>query len=107
VALVRKLPTHWELSAEDLKRVGHKLQESVAQFADTFSRIESAQLCQLYVPGLLSDTVRKNIEAIALELEGPEAVRGSQRLLCDYRWDEPWLRQRHWEVSAARWPIER
>jgi len=81
--------------------VGQELQEFVAQFADTFSRIEPARLTQLYVQGLLSDTVRKNIEAIALELEGPEAVRGLQRLLCDYQWDEPWLRQRHWEVSAA------
>jgi len=95
------LPPHWELSAEDLKSVGQELQEFVAQFADTFSRIESAQLSQLYVQGLLSDTARKNVEAMALELEGPEAVRGLQRLLCDYQWDETWLRQRHWEVSAA------
>lgn len=96
-----KLPPHWELSAEDLKCVGHELQAFVAQFADTFCRIEPARLTQLYVQGLLSDTPRKNIEAIALELEGPEAVRGLQRLFCDYQWDESWLRQRHWEVSAA------
>jgi SRSO17 transposase len=96
-----KLPPHWELSADDLNTVGHELQTFVAQFADTFCRIESAQLAQLYVQGLLSDTVRKNIEAIALELEGPEAVRGLQRLLSDYYWDEAWLRQRHWEQTAA------
>jgi SRSO17 transposase len=96
-----KLPPHWELSAQDLNCVGHELQEFVAQFADTFGRIEPAQLTQLYVQGLLSDTARKNVEAMALELQGPEAVRGLQRLLCDCQWDEPWLRQRHWEVSAA------
>jgi SRSO17 transposase len=96
-----KLPPQWELSADDLKSVGQELQTFVAQFADTFSRIESAQLSQLYVQGLLSDTARKNVEAIALELAGPEAVRGLQRLLTDYQWDEPRLRQRHWEASAA------
>ena len=96
-----KLPPHWELSAEDLNCVGQELHEFVAQFADTFSRIEPARLTQLYVQGLLSDTARKNAEAMALELQGPEAVRGLQRLLCDYQWDEAWLRQRHWELSAA------
>lgn len=96
-----KLPPPWELSAEDLKSVGQELQAFTAQFADTFRRIEPAELCQLYVQGLLSDTARKNVEAIALELAGPEAVRGLQRLLTDYQWDEPWLRQRHWELSAA------
>jgi SRSO17 transposase len=96
-----KLPPHWELSAEDLNCVGQELQEFVAQFANTFGRIEPARLTQLYVQGLLSDTARKNVEAMALELQGPAAVRGLQRLLCEYAWDEPWLRQRHWEVSAA------
>ena len=96
-----KLPPHWELSAEDLKSAGQELQEFTAQFADTFRRIEPSALCQLYVQGLLSDTARKNVEAIALELAGPEAVRGLQRLLTDYQWDEPWLRQRPWEMSAA------
>jgi hypothetical protein len=96
-----KLPPHWELSADDLKSVGQELQEFTAQFADTFRRIEPSELCQLYVQGLLSDTARKNVEAIALELVGPEAVRGLQRLLTDYQWDEPWLRQRHWKLSAA------
>ncbi len=96
-----KLPPQWELSAADLKSVGQELQAFTAQFAATFRRIEPAQLCQVYVQGLLSDTARKNVEAIALELAGPEAVRGLQRLLTDYQWDEPWLRQRHWELSAA------
>lgn len=96
-----KLPPYWELSAEDLKRVGQELQVFTAQFADTFRRIEPAQWCQLYVQGLLSDTARKNVEAIALELAGPEAVRSLQRLMSDYQWDESWLRQRHWELAAA------
>jgi len=96
-----KLPPQWELSVADLNHVGQELQEFAAQFADTFRRIEPAELCQLYLQGLLSDTARKNVEAIALELAGPEAVRGLQRLLSDYQWDEPRLRQRHWELSAA------
>ncbi len=96
-----KLPPQWELTPEDLQSVGEQLTKFTAQFDNTFGRIEPAQLARLYVQGLLSDTERKNIEAIALELAGPEKVRGLQRFMCDYQWDELWLRQRHWELSAA------
>jgi hypothetical protein len=84
-----KLPPHWALDADDLKHVGQELQEFTAQVAETFRRIEPAQLCRRYLQGLLSDTARKNVEAIALALAGPEAVRNLQRFVTDYQWDEP------------------
>ena len=39
------------------------------------------ELEEINLRGFLSDTERKNMEAIALELRGPEAVRGLQCLL--------------------------
>ena len=95
-----KLPAQWELSVEDLENVRQDLNEFTAQFEGTFARIESSQLCQLYVQGLLSDTERKNVEAIALELEGPERVRNLQRFVSDYEWDEAQIRQEHWKLCA-------
>lgn len=95
-----KLPPELNLKEEDLACVGEELSEFVALFRPTFRRIEPFELCELYLQGLLSDTERKNIEAIALELLGPDAVRNLQRFMSDYRWDEPWLKQRHWELCA-------
>lgn len=95
-----KLPPDWELSVEDLENVRRDLNEFTAQFNDTFRRIEPTELCQLYVQGLLSGTERKNVEAMALELESPKVVRNLQRFISDYEWDELWMRQQHWKLSA-------
>jgi len=95
-----KLPPQCELSVGDLETVAHELAEFSALFGPTFGRREPAALLELYLQGLLSDAERKNVEAIALKLDGPERVRNLQRFMCDYQWDEPWLRQRHWELSA-------
>lgn len=95
-----KLPPHWELSVEDLQSVRQDLNEFIAQFEDTFTRIEPVVLCQLYLQGLLSDTERKNVEAIALELEGPEVVRNLQRFVSEYEWDEKAMREKHWKLCA-------
>jgi SRSO17 transposase len=95
-----KLPPHWELSVEDLQQVCQDLDEFIAQFDSAFSRLEPIQLCQLYVQGLLSDTQRKNVEAIAMELEGPEVVRNLQRFITEYEWDQPAMRAQHWKLSA-------
>jgi len=95
-----KLPPSWELSREDLASVGAELNEFTGLFRGAFGRIEPAEWCQLYLQGLLSHTERKNSEAMALALDGPEAVRNLQRFVSDYQWDEVWLRQRHWELTA-------
>ena len=75
----------------------HRVQRLVRP---TFGRSEPAALFELYLQGLLSDAERKNVEAIALKLDGPERVRNLQRFMSDYQWDEPWMRKRHWELCA-------
>ena len=95
-----KLPPKSELSLADLATVVEELNQFSSLFEPTFGRSEPAALLELYLQGLLSDAERKNVEAIALKLDGPERVRNLQRFMCDYRWDEPWMRTRHWELSA-------
>jgi SRSO17 transposase len=95
-----KLPPQCALSLEDLETIGRELDEFSALFRPTFGRIELAALFELYLQGLLSDAERKNVEAIALKLSGPERVRGLQRFMSEYEWDQAWMRKRHWELSA-------
>jgi hypothetical protein len=95
-----KLPPQCELSLEDLETVVAELDEFAALFGPAFGRSEPAALFELYLEGLLSDAERKNVEAIALKLAGPEQVRNLQRFMTDSQWDEPWMRTRHWELCA-------
>jgi len=95
-----KPPPHWGLGVADLTTVCQELTEFTALLKDTFRRIEPAELCQLYLQGLLSDTARKNVEAMALGLAGPQVVRNLQRFITDYVWDEPRLRAQHWQRAA-------
>lgn len=95
-----KLPPKCELSVEDVETVGKELSDFTALFRPAFGRVEPAELFELYVQGLLSDTERKNVEAMALKLDGPDRVRNLQRFMSDYEWDETWMRKRHWELSA-------
>jgi SRSO17 transposase len=95
-----KLPPEFNLSVEDVACVGQELGAFTQLFGDTFGRTEPRELCELYLQGLLSNTQRKNVEAIALALDGPESVRNLQRFVSEYRWNESWMRQRHWELSA-------
>lgn len=95
-----KLPPQCALSVEDLATVGRELSEFTALFGPTFGRSETAALFELYLQGLLSEAQRKNVEGIALQLEGPERVRNLQRFVSDYQWNESWLGQRHWELGG-------
>jgi SRSO17 transposase len=95
-----KLPPKCDLSLEDLETVSRELNEFSALFVPTFGRSEPVALFELYLQGLLSDAERKNVEAIALKLDGPQRVRNLQRFISNYQWDEPWMRQQHWELGA-------
>jgi SRSO17 transposase len=95
-----KLPPKCDLSVEDMETVGPELTEFAAMFGPAFARRELGELFELHLQGLLSDAERKNVEGIVLRLAGPERVRNLQRFMSDYRWDEPWMGQRHWELCA-------
>ena len=95
-----KLPPQCELSVEDVETVGQELSQFAALFRLAFGRIELPVLFELHLQGLLSDAQRKNMEAIALRLEGPEQVRSLQRFMSDYQWDEEEMRKQHWKLSA-------
>lgn len=96
-----KVPRSWNLEPEDLESVGAELSSFCSLFGEAFVRIETRELCELYLRGLLSNTERKNVEAMALELAGPEAVRNLQRFIGQHRCDEDLLARRHWEEVAA------
>lgn len=95
-----KLPPEFNLSVDDVACVGQELRAFTELFGRTFRRLEPRELCELYLQGLLSNTQRKNVEAIALALDGPQSVRNLQRFVSDYQWDESWLQRRHWELCA-------
>ena len=95
-----KPPLHCELSVDDVETIEQELSQFTALFHPAFGRIESKRLFELHLQGLLSDAERKNLEAIALKLEGPERVRNLQRFMRDCPWDESWMRERHWELAA-------
>ena len=55
--------------------------------------------------GCLSEAERKNMEAIALRLDGPDRVRNLQRFMSEYEWDESWMRRT--ALGACRRKFER
>jgi SRSO17 transposase len=95
-----QLPPSWDLSVADLATVVPELNAFTGLFDGAFKRIEPTQLFQLYLQGLLSHTERKNSEAMALALDGPETVRNLQRFMSDYQWEETWMREQHWKLTA-------
>ena len=90
------LPENWRADEELLadldeaavRQLAHLLVEFHEEFAPAFRRIEQRRSGLRYLAGLLSAARRKNAERIALELEGPKAVRALQRFLKNNRWDE-------------------
>lgn len=57
-------------------------------FHDCFLRSQQRLLGLGYLRGLVSDVVRKNIEAIALAFGGEKKVRSMQNFLSRYLWDD-------------------
>jgi DDE superfamily endonuclease len=91
-----------ELSEEDVEKIGSELSQFTALFHGAFGRKEPKQLFELHMQGLLSDAERKNMEAIALRLDGPDQVRNLQRFMSDGEWDEPWMRTRHLKIAGSK-----
>jgi SRSO17 transposase len=95
-----RLAPELHLGVEDIECVGRELSEFTALFWDTFASRPSSELCELYLQGLMSDTPRKNVEAIALGLDGPASVRNLQRFVTDYKLDDDRMAERDWELCA-------
>lgn len=75
------------------------LRNFLAQYRKHLGRKEVQSLVETYVRGLLSDTHKKNAEAIAWEV-GDGRVRALQRLLVSARWDEEAVIAEHQHAVA-------
>jgi len=64
-------------------------------FHDCFPRSQQRLLGLGYLRGLISDVVRKNIEAIALAFGGQKKVRSMQNFLSRYLWDDGKMLERY------------
>jgi SRSO17 transposase len=95
-----KPPLRFELSVEDVEKIEQALPQFTALFHPAFGRKEPMEKFDLHFKGLLSDAERKNMEAIAVKLEGPQEVRNLQRFMSHAKWDESRMRERHWELAS-------
>ena len=95
-----KAPPECMLTDEDIERLVDEFQLFHSSFEPAFQRVEQVSLSQMYLQGLMSQVPRKNVEAIALSLGSPQDVRGLQRFMSQYKWDEDVLRQIYWQECA-------
>ncbi|KKK48388.1 hypothetical protein LCGC14_3145620, partial [marine sediment metagenome] len=77
-----------ELNETDMETLAQELVEFHDSFSGCYRRREQRQLGLAYLKGLLSDLVRKNVEAMALLLLGPKGVRLLQDFMGSYRWND-------------------
>jgi len=77
-----------QLDAAMREDLAEQLVEFHELFHDCFVRSQQRLLGLGYLRGLVSDVVRKNIEAIALAFGGEKKVRSMQNFLSRYLWDD-------------------
>jgi len=94
------LPPQGQLSVAEMETVGQELSAFAALFHPAFGRVEPAQWLELHLQGLLSQRSGKDLESIRRRLDNPGQVRHLERFLSDYRWDESWMAERHWQLAA-------
>jgi SRSO17 transposase len=75
------------MTREELRKSRALLRKFLSRYRKHLGRKEVQALVETYVTGLLSDTRKRNAEAMALEIGGGR-VRALQRLLVSARWDE-------------------
>jgi len=73
-----------KLSKKEVERFSKELTKYMKRFAPAFERIEQVKHSQVYVHGLLSDVTRKNVEQMALGMEGK--VRSLQYFIGQSPW---------------------
>lgn len=95
-----KLPLAGELRMAERQRVGQELSSFAALFHPAFGRVEPRQWLELYLQELLSRAPGQNRSLISRRLDDPDQLRNLERFLSDYRWDESWMAERHWQLAA-------
>jgi SRSO17 transposase len=80
--------------------VGQELSSFAALFHEAFGRIEPRQWLELYLQEFLNRVPGQNWPPIRRRLVDPDQVRNAERFLSDYRWEESWMAQRHWQLAA-------
>jgi SRSO17 transposase len=95
-----ELPPQCQLSVAEMETVGQELSAFAALFHQAFGRVEPMQWLELHLQGLLSQESGKNLQSIRRRLDNPGQVRHLERFLSDYRWDESWMAERHWQLAA-------
>jgi SRSO17 transposase len=87
------------MTREELRKSRALLRKFLSRYRKHLGRKEVQALVETYVTGLLSDTRKRNAEAMALEIGGGR-VRALQRLLVSARWDEDAVvRERECDVA--------
>ena len=77
----------WEsITPEMVERMAEELVMFHDEYRECFYRVEQSILGQVYLQGLLSKILRKNVEAIAIEYLGGMRVRALQKFITNYRW---------------------
>ncbi len=87
------------MSLKDIASLGIMLSQFLALFAHCFRSVKGRKLLAIYVRGLLSNLMRKNAEAIALD-QGV-APRTLQRFLQSIKWDQDLVLQRCQQLIAT------
>jgi SRSO17 transposase len=96
-----ELEPEFEISEEDIDKLGDELLKFHAIFEKGFKRIEQRGHGLCYLQGLLSEMDRKSMEPIALKFMGEKGVRNLQRFMSDYKWDEELIARCHKEEVSA------
>jgi SRSO17 transposase len=78
------------MTLKQIASLGKELAKFLGRFGGRFRSSPGFALLQIYVQGLLSNLQRKNIEAMALELD--TAPRTLQRFVESIKWDETGVR---------------
>ena len=76
------------LTVKTIEKLADKLYSYHGYFKSAFTQIENFKYGLVYLKGLTSDLPRKTLEGIALKYFEPKKVRGMQRFLSQYSWDD-------------------
>ena len=86
------------MDANQIRQLGPRLGQFLAQFRDCFSRSDTRAHLTTYVRGLLADLPRKSVEPIALHADVPP--RTLQQFLSLLDWDQDRLRDQAQHLIA-------